>query len=261
MVILNRSSASPCFDGSSADWLASHLNQPPTLEIGEDFPLRRFLRCAKCQRPVSGSWSRGRSARYGYYHCPKCSGIRARREDVESLFLAHLERLKPDPDYLRLFRAIVLDVWRTEQARTRQIENLRSERAAELRRKLGLLEEAFIYARSIDFGTYERQRDKIQEDLAVADLELHEAQIDSIDVEGVLGFAEHLIANAARAWMEANLEQRQQIQSAIFPEGLPFDGREFGTAATCLAFMQLEKSEGSENGMASPPGFEPGFQP
>ena len=78
-------------------------------------------------------------------------------------------------------------------------------------------EEAFIYAQSIDFGTYERQRDKVQENLAVADLELHEARIDRIDVEGVLGFAEHLIANAARAWMEASLEQRQQIQSAIFP--------------------------------------------
>jgi hypothetical protein len=73
-------------------------------------------------------------------------------------------------------------------------------------------EEAFIYAQSIDFGTYERQRDKVQENLAVADRELHEARIDRIDVEGVLGFAEHLIANAARAWMEASLEQRQQIR-------------------------------------------------
>jgi len=34
----------------------------------------------------------------------------------------------------------------------------------------------------------------------------------------LLGFAEHLMANAARAWIEANLEQRRQIQSAIFPE-------------------------------------------
>ena len=34
---------------------------------------------------------------------------------------------------------------------------------------------------------------------------------------------------------------------------LEANGREFGTAPTCLAFMQLEKSEGAENGMASPP--------
>ena len=135
------------------------------------------------------------------------------------------------------------------------IEKLRTERVSELRRKLERLEEAFIYERSINQPTYERQRDRIQEELTLAELELHEALIENIDVEGILGFAEHLLSNAARAWMEASLEQRQQIQSAIFPEGLPFDGRDFGTAPTCLAFKQLGKSYATENGLASPPGF------
>jgi hypothetical protein len=108
------------------------------------------------------------------------------------------------------------------------------------------LEEAFIYQRSIDRTTYEKQRDRIREELALAELELHDARIDSLDVEGVLGFAEHMLGNAAHIWVDASLEQRRQIQSAIFPEGLPFNGREFGTAPTCLAFMQLEKSEGFE---------------
>ena len=62
-------------------------------------------------------------------------------------------------------------------------------------------------------------------------------------MEGVLGFAEYLMANAARVWMEATLEQRQRIQSAILPEGLPFDGRELGTAPTYLAFMQWSNPE------------------
>ncbi len=80
--------------------------------------------------------------------------------------------------------------------------------------------------------------------------ELHEARIDRLDVEGLLGFAEYLLGkNAGRAWMEANLEQRQQIQSAIFPEGLPFDGRGFGTARTCLVFKWLEESRRSRNAL------------
>jgi hypothetical protein len=51
------------------------------------------------------------------------------------------------------------------------------------------------------------------------------------------------------------------IQRAIFPEGLTFDGKEVGTGVACLAFMQLQESDAVQNGMASPPGFEPGFQP
>ena len=98
----------------------------------EDFPLRRFLRCSSCQKPVTGSWSKGRNERYGYYHCPKCSGVRGRREQVEALFVAHMERLKPNPAYLRLFREIVLDVWRTEQTRAREVDTMRAERVSAL---------------------------------------------------------------------------------------------------------------------------------
>ena len=78
---------------------------------------------------------------------------------------------------------------------------------------------------------------------------------------GAIAFAEYLLTNAAHVWLEASLAQRQQIQRAILPAGLPFNGREFGTAPTCLAFSRLQEIDGCGNGMASPPGFEPGFQP
>jgi site-specific DNA recombinase len=222
----------------------------------EDFPLRRFLTCAKCQRSISGSWSKGRSGRYGYYHCPKCSGIRGRRDVVQAAFVAHLETLQPDSGYIRLFKAIVLDVWKAEQARARDVERLRAKRVSDLQGRLDRLDEAFIYEKSIQHDVYDRQRDKVQEELTIAELELHDARIDHKDVEGVLNFAEYLMTNAARVWVEASLPQRQQIQRAIFPEGLSFDGRGFGTAVTCLAFSTFAASKVDKSGMASPPGFE-----
>ncbi len=226
-----------------------------------DFPLRSLLRCAGCQGALTGSWSKGRSARYGYYHCAKCSRVRAPREFVENLFIGRLECLQPDPGYMRLFREIVLDVWRAQQGRSRDVAAKLDSRLAQLRGRLDRVEEAFIYDRTIDRPTYEQHRDKLREEIALAELALHDARIESIDVEGVLGFADHLLTNAARIWLGATLDQRQQFQQAIFPEGLSFDGREFGTAATCLAFKQLPSPRDEKEGVASPPGFEPGFQP
>ena len=127
---------------------------------------------------------------------------------------------------------------------------------ADVQRKLGRLDEVFIYEQAIDRATYETQRDKLREELMLAELVAHEAKIDAFDVEGILGFAEHLVANAGRLWVEGTLEHRQLIQRAIFPEGLPFYGSELGTGLTCLAFMQLPVSDHVENGIASPPGFE-----
>ena len=265
----------------------------------EDFPLRRFLKCAKCRRPVSGSWSRGRNERYGYYHCPKCPGIRARRETVEKGSVEHLEGLKPEPGYLRLFRAVT-DVWRAEQERAADIQQLKSQRVAELQQRIDRLEEAFIFEKTIDHAVYSalwlrkqeraadiqqlksqrvelqqridrleeafifektidhavyvKQKDRVEEELAIAELELHDARIEKLDIDGVLAFAEHLISNVGRIWIEASLEQRQRIQAALFPEGIPFDGRSFGTAVTCLAFSALPPSKVGENRLASPRG-------
>ena len=63
-------------------------------------------------------------------------------------------------------------------------------------------------------------------------MELSDAVLDDLDVEGVLGFAEHVLTNAARLWAELGIDGKQELQQALFPQGLFFDGQEFGTAVT-----------------------------
>ena len=120
-----------------------------------------------------------------------------------------------------------------------------------LRNRETLLEEAFVFERRVDAATYERQRDKLREELALARIELEDARLEEIDVEGLLGFAEHVLANAARLWTEASAEQKQRLQSVLFPEGLRLRDGRFGTALTCLAFTQLAEIQTRESGMAS----------
>lgn len=50
--------------------------------------------------------------------------------------------------------------------------------------------------------------------------------------------------------MELDLDQKQSLQRALFPEGLRFDGEKFGTAVTCLAFKQLDDGT-PKSGVAS----------
>ena len=38
--------------------------------------------------------------------------------------------------------------------------------------------------------------------------------------EGVLGFAEHVLTNAARLWAELGIDGKQDLQQALFPQGL-----------------------------------------
>ena len=45
---------------------------------------------------------------------------------------------------------------------------------------------------------------------------------DEIDIEGVLGFAEHALAQPARLWSESSLDQRQRLQKVRFPHGVTY---------------------------------------
>ena len=55
--------------------------------------------------------------------------------------------------------------------------NLLDHRLQELQRRLDRLEETFIYQRNIDQETYDRQRDKLREEMVLARVELHEATL------------------------------------------------------------------------------------
>ena len=94
---------------------------------------------------------------------------------------------------MRLFNEIVLDVW---NARLGEAKKLRSKLEAVVRQKqkrLDRIEDAFLHERSIGRQTYERQRDKLREQLSLAEMELSDAVLGDLDVEGVLGFAEHVL--------------------------------------------------------------------
>jgi hypothetical protein len=129
----------------------------------------------------------------------------------------------------------------------------------EKRARLDRLAEAFLYEKSISRETYRRQEDLLREQLAQAEIELNDSAAEHLDVEGALAFAEHLVGNAARLWMELN--QKQRLQAVLFPEGLAFDGKTFGTVVTCLAFKKFEDDCAPKSGLASPTGFEPVFWP
>ena len=187
--------------------------------------------------------------------------MRVSREALHEAYEALLERLKPRPEYIRLFNEIVRDVWREEQVDLRKRRERLEDRIRLLRERGDTLDEAYIFARKVDRLSYERQRDKIRDDLLLAEMELADATIEELDLDGLLGFAEHLVSNAARMWQEASLEHKQKLQAALFPEGLAFDGESFRTAVTCLAFQQIPTLVDQETGMASPTGVEPVLPP
>jgi hypothetical protein len=124
--------------------------------------------------------------------------------------------------------------------------------------KLDRLDEAFLFERSIDIETYDRHAEKLREELTLARIDRHSGQLEELDVEGILAFAERVLPRAADVWVQASLEQRERFQQLFFPEGIAFDGNGLvRTAVTATAFSYLRGIETGREGWLDQRGFVP----
>jgi site-specific DNA recombinase len=224
-----------------------------------EFPLRAFIKCAACGRPVTASWSKGRSARYAYYHClPPCRAVNITKARLEGLFVDELERFQPTPGYMRLLKESVLRLWHDRRSSVKSEVASAEHRTKAIQQKLDRLDDAFLYKESIDLSTYERQRDRLREELTLVEIDRHGSKIEEFDVEGILNFAERVLPRASDLWIQASLEQRQRLQRLFFPEGVAFSGKSFDrTVVTSSLFEYLRPIEVSNESLVDLTGIEP----
>src|SRR5215475_10131845 len=111
--------------------------------------------------------------------------------------------------------------------------------------------DAFVYERVIDKSTYEEQLAQVREEIALAELDIHDAKLDKLDIEAALNFATNALSNAAQFWLQCSLDQKQRFRRVLFPKGLRFDGVSFGTVTTCIAFSYLQEISQPKSSLAS----------
>jgi hypothetical protein len=234
----------------------------PRQRNNPDFPLRHFVRCWRCDRPLTASWSKGRNGRYAYYRCQNraCKAVNVRREEMERLFVDYLGELQPKPEYLRLFGEIIVDVWKQKQAQATALHEAARRRINGLLESKQRLIDAFVHRREIDRSIYQEQLDKLNEEIALAEIAEHDARIEEIDIQAAVSFGEFVLLNAARLWTELPLSQKQRLQQVLFPHGVQFDGGNYRTAETSMIFFNLEVEHEQKEDVVALPGIEPGFE-
>src|SRR6266550_4519908 len=127
---------------------------------------------------------------------------------------------------------------RTPQAAQRVAEIEHRQKA--VREKLDRLDQAFLFERTIDIDTYDRHRDKLREELTLAQMDRHSSELEEMDVEGILAFAERVLPSASNLWVQSSFAQKQRLQHVFFPDGIRFNGKKLvGTGATLPVFNYL----------------------
>lgn len=198
------------------------------------FPLRRTVLCGSCNRPLTGSCSRGRTRTYPYYHCSnhdcRLYGKVVGKDALEAAFAHYLDTVTPAPSQLRVFEATVLDL--LEEMRRRTLS--RAEGSAKFLADLDAKRKRICEMR--EDGSYTREL--FQERLAEVDKEIAVVRScvgtsqDGEDLDAtLLSRALQVIASLRNQWLQLPPALKPRFQKIVLPGGIPYErSRGFGTA-------------------------------
>jgi site-specific DNA recombinase len=196
----------------------------PHKRVSEDFPLRGFARCAKCDRPLTAGWAQGRGGKkYARYWCynKTCKRVGISREGLENHFVGLLAMMQPTAELIAKLPDIAESNWKVRSKRIedeqRTLQNRLNENKAMNLRAI----EACIKG---DLSGDDLEKFKAANNKNISDIEvqLKALQSECFTMAQLMADARRSIVNLAKTWLEADLARRQEIQTALFPEGLVF---------------------------------------
>lgn len=93
--------------------LQSTARAPARKDINADFPLRGFILCNDCSKPLTACWSQGKNRKYPYYWCATKGCVSHRksinRDKLEREFEIILQKLEPAETMFGLVKAMFKD--------------------------------------------------------------------------------------------------------------------------------------------------------
>lgn len=195
------------------------------------YPLRGLLRCPEGHR-MTGSAPTGSSGkRYPKYHCPRCKGKHASYDvaKVDAEFKDYADALSFDTSFSDALAEAVRLNYEEETVLT-------DKRRKSLERELGELEDYDMEVvrknlrGKIPDDSMQRMLEANDRRRAEINEELRELAQDAPISDTVIEYGLNALSHLGGTWVTIeNIAVRQRFQEWIFPEGVTYDGKTFGT--------------------------------
>lgn len=225
---------------------AEYLKSP-----NEKYPLRRFLRCHKCDGFMTGGKAHGHGGTYYYYRCDRCS-INHNADKLNTKFVEYLGNFAVDPVVAEGFRMHLRDVFQqTEKLSAASLGKI-DKQISEEEMKLLRIDESYMN-KEIERDSYDRLKaaSRIRK-LTLIEQRTHFVTTPT-DLKTKIDFGVEMIKNFPRYYQTSDLEARRALIGCIFSQSLYFDGKEYATKTMNPIFtllsnknkaLQMQKSAG-----------------
>ena len=184
-----------------------------------DFPLRQFLTCDICGDNITGSYSRGRNERYGYYHCRGKCQTRVRKEKVETRISDLLTTIQINANIKESFIDVMRDVVKESNCfKTVDLGKKKDKR----KQILELLENAddMRLSNQLPADRYTSIVDRYTSELRRLELEIEALELNNENVNDYLEAGLSLIENLSNMFNETDNEGKKMLIGSLFTDKL-----------------------------------------
>ena len=232
-------------------------------DLSADFPLRGFVACGDCGKPLTACWSKGKmGTRYAYYLCynKDCDSYRksVARSRIEDAFERILRTLQPTPEIAALTRDVLKHVWDRRQSRSAaRMKALKAE-IAKTQGEIDKLLDRIVDATSPSVITaYEGRIAKLEEAKLIAEEKLRSSGRPAKTFEESFELAMRFLSSPWNIWEKGPLRAKRTVLKLAFDAPLPYCRNQgFRTPKTTLPFNMLGQVSGQNWEMARPGRFE-----
>jgi DNA invertase Pin-like site-specific DNA recombinase len=220
----------------------------------DDFPLRGFVRCARCGKNLTAGKVTGRNQKYPRYWCwtKGCRAVTVRAERLEGSFRTLLGIIQPEAHLLASLPTLAARSW--EQRKERIATDAKS-----LARRLQdqtTLNERAIKAKLM--GELTADDFTVMKASITAETQQIQAQIAALDSESssmtaLMQQTDEAVINFKKSWDAAVPTRKREIQSALFPDGLAYDPESFYFCPSNPSLLQLLNAVLDDMGLVGVP--------
>lgn len=197
--------------------------------VNHNYPLRGYLQCARCGKPLTGSSALGNGGKYFYYHCTNGCPERHNNFDLHREFDNWISSISLKPEIGSLYISVMEDIFKAKEGdRDVEIKKLENEIA----KGNELLDKAAIKLINdeLDKFAYNRLKEKNTRDCAVLRSRIAELKQNESGFATYIKYGFSLLSNLSYYYSISTLENKQKMIGLIFPEKLVFSNNTFQTA-------------------------------
>lgn len=196
----------------------------------DNLPLRGFLVCRCCGRPITGSGSQGNGGKYYYYHCQNAKECkeRFRTGDAHDVLLDHLHRISTNRTSLDLYQEVMSDLYRKNGTdKTKQVKELNGE-IEKLKARIQNAQILMLDA-EISSTEYKGIKSKLMPDIDRLERKKVDILSSNDDYQKYIDKGFYLLRNIDSYYAKSDLTCRQIIVGSIFLDKMVFEKNYYRT--------------------------------